>query len=91
MAFSTGKLKRWSIGAPPGKELIVLILTRRVNEQLRIGEEVTIKVISIKGHQIRFGIDAPPHIKVNREEVHKRILKEKEDAKKVTSIIKRRS
>ena len=69
----------------------MLILTRREKEKLRIGDEVTITVMSIKGQQVRFGIDAPRHITVNREEVHKRILKEKEDTKNVTSIIKRRS
>ncbi len=71
----------------------MLILTRRVDEKLRIGDDVTVTVISVKGHQIRFGIDAPRHITVNREEVHQRILKEKQDEKdkKVTSIVKRRT
>lgn len=54
---------------------------------------MTVTVISVKGHQIRFGIDAPRHITVNREEVHQRILKEKQDEKdkKVTNIVKRRT
>jgi len=57
---------------------IMLILTRRPGEKLIIGEDVTITVMSIKGNQVRIGIDAPAEIQVHREEVYQRILKEQE-------------
>jgi len=68
----------------------VLILTRRVDEKLRIGDDVTITVVSVKGHQVRFGIEAPREVSVNREEIHQKILEERENAK-VTRIAKRRT
>lgn len=47
----------------------MLVLTRRVNECLCIGEGVVVKIISIRGQQVRIGIDAPKSISVDREEV----------------------
>ncbi len=55
----------------------MLILTRRVGERLIIGDDVTVTILSIKGNQIRVGIDAPREVKVHREEVFQRILKER--------------
>ena len=61
----------------------MLILTRRVGEKLIIGENVTVTVLGVKGNQIRIGIDAPRDVQVNREEVHQRILKEREGLNRV--------
>jgi len=55
----------------------VLILTRRSGEKLVIGDNVTVTVLSVKGNQVRIGIDAPRDVSVNREEIYQRILKEK--------------
>ena len=54
----------------------MLILTRRVGEKLIIGENVTVTVLGVKGHQVRIGIEAPRDVTVNREEIYQRILKE---------------
>jgi carbon storage regulator len=51
----------------------MLILTRKVGEALKIGDEVTITVLSVKGHQVRIGIDAPKDVSVHREEIYNRI------------------
>lgn len=63
----------------------MLILTRRVGEKLIIGEDVTVTILSLKGNQIRIGIDAPREIKVHREEVYERIRKERETLSVVSS------
>ena len=54
----------------------MLILTRRVGEKLIIGENVTVTVLGVKGHQVRIGIEAPRDVTVNREEIYQRILME---------------
>ncbi len=58
----------------------MLILSRRTSESIIIGDEVTITVLSVKGKQVRIGIDAPPHIGVHREEIYERIKGEAQDA-----------
>jgi carbon storage regulator len=55
----------------------ILILTRRVSEALIIGDDVTITVLGIKGHQVRIGINAPKEVPVNREEIWQRIQQSK--------------
>ncbi|MBI3090172.1 MAG: carbon storage regulator CsrA [Candidatus Tectomicrobia bacterium] len=54
----------------------MLILTRRVGERIRIGDEITMTVLDIRGGNIRLGIEAPPHVKVHREEIYERIQEE---------------
>ncbi len=49
--------------------IIMLVLTRKSGEAITIGEDIHVKVISIKGGQVRIGIDAPRDVNVNREEV----------------------
>jgi carbon storage regulator len=72
-------------GGEPGRVIKMLILTRRVGEKLIIGEDVTVTILSLKGNQIRIGIDAPRSVKVHREEVYERILKERETLSVVPS------
>ena len=64
----------------------MLILTRRVGESLRIGDEVSVTVLGIKGSQVRIGVNAPKSVSVHREEVYDRIndenQKNSEDSKK---------
>jgi carbon storage regulator len=50
----------------------MLILTRKTGEIITIGENIQIHVLSVKGGQVRIGIDAPREVSVNREEVHAR-------------------
>ena len=44
-------------------------MTRRAGESLLIGDEVSVTVLSVKGGQVRIGVDAPRDIAVHREEV----------------------
>ncbi len=54
----------------------MLVLTRRVEEGIVIGDEVRIRVLEIKGHQVKLGIDAPRSTGVFREEIYRRIQEE---------------
>ncbi len=54
----------------------MLILTRKSGETITIGENIQIRILGVKGGQVRIGIDAPREISVNREEVHARIKTE---------------
>lgn len=58
----------------------MLILTRKVNETLMVGDDVSVTVLGIKGGQIRIGINAPRDISVHRQEVYEKILQERKAA-----------
>ena len=47
----------------------MLILTRKAGESITIGENIQIKVLTVKGGQVRIGVDAPREVKVSREEL----------------------
>ncbi len=51
----------------------MLILTRKLGETIRIGNEIKITILNTKGRQIKMGIDAPPDVTVHREEVYQMI------------------
>jgi carbon storage regulator len=50
----------------------MLILTRRPAESIYIGDEVTVTVLGVVGNQVRFGIEAPRNITIDRAEIHER-------------------
>jgi carbon storage regulator len=50
----------------------MLVLTRSEGQSISIGDGVKVKVVSTKGSQVRFGIDAPRDVTIFREEVGKR-------------------
>jgi len=54
----------------------MLILTRRVGETIVVGNEVTVTVLSVKGNQVRLGVNAPKRVAVHREEIYERIRRE---------------
>ena len=54
----------------------MLILTRREGESLRIGEDVTVTILRVKGSQVRIGVNAPKDVAVQREEISERMRAE---------------
>lgn len=56
---------------------MALILTRRLNETLVIGDNVTVTILGIKGNQVKLGVTAPKEIEVHRLEIYNRIQREK--------------
>ena len=55
----------------------MLLLTRKLGENIRIGDDVKITIVEVKGNHVKLGIDAPPSVKVHREEIYERIQLEK--------------
>jgi carbon storage regulator len=51
----------------------MLILTRRPQEAVVIGDDVTVIVLGVQGSQVRIGVNAPKSVAVHREEVYARI------------------
>lgn len=51
----------------------MLLLTRRLEESLLIGDKIIVKVLSIARGQVTLGISAPPTVPVHRREVHEAI------------------
>ena len=51
----------------------MLILTRRVGESVKIGDEVTVTVLGVKGSQVRLGFAAPKNVTVHRQEIYARM------------------
>jgi carbon storage regulator len=49
----------------------MLILTRKVGEMIRIGDAVVIRVLEVRGSQVRLGVDAPADVRIYREEVYR--------------------
>lgn len=47
----------------------MLVLTRRGQERIQIGDQITVTVVKIKGNTVRLGIEAPRHISVVRGEL----------------------
>jgi carbon storage regulator len=62
----------------------MLILTRKLGENIRIGDKIKITILDVKGGQVKLGIDAPPHVAVHREEIYERIREENRRASGVS-------
>ncbi len=54
----------------------MLVLARRVNESIMIGDEIEVVIIDIKGDQVKLGIKAPKRITVHRKEIYEEIQEE---------------
>jgi carbon storage regulator len=64
----------------------MLILTRKSGEGIRIGDAIVLRVVEIRGNQVRLGIEAPKTISVHREEVYEAIRQQNELAAKSSPL-----
>ncbi len=58
----------------------MLVLSRRKDESIMIGDDVEITIVDVRGDKVRLGINAPRSIPVHRKEIWEKIQKEKEEA-----------
>jgi carbon storage regulator len=58
----------------------MLVLTRKVGERIRIGDEVTLQVLEVRGGQVRLGLAAPADVRIYREEIFLAIEGQNQDA-----------
>lgn len=58
----------------------MLILTRRLGEGIRIGDDVRIVILEIKGNQVKVGVEAPSSTLVYRDEIYARVIDENRKA-----------
>lgn len=54
----------------------MLILSRKTDQQIKIGEDITVTIIDIHGDQVKIGVEAPRNVKVFRQEVFNAIKSE---------------
>ena len=54
----------------------MLILSRKTNQKIRVGDSIEITVIEVRGDQVKIGVEAPRSVKVFREEIYDEIQRE---------------
>ena len=59
----------------------MLVLSRKVGERIRIGDEVTVTVVRISGGGVRLGIEAPAELSIIREELHEELQRQEQEEK----------
>ena len=65
----------------------MLILSRKINEKIMIGDDISVSIIDIRGDQVRIGVDAPKSVKVFRQEVFDAIRAENKAAAQSASVL----
>ena len=63
----------------------MLVLTRKINEAIKIGDEIEVKVLGVDGDQIMLGIEAPKHVDIHRMEVYLDIQEQNSEAANIST------
>ncbi|KSU83102.1 carbon storage regulator CsrA [Fictibacillus enclensis] len=58
----------------------MLVLTRRTDEAIKIGDDIEITILGIEGDQVKLGINAPKQVEIHRKEIYLSIKQENNDA-----------
>ena len=64
----------------------MLVLTRKKDQSIIIGDNIEIAVIDIQGDQVRIGINAPKNVTIHRKEVYLMITEENKKASQVANV-----
>ncbi|MEH7225054.1 carbon storage regulator CsrA [Bacillus sp. JJ1566] len=65
----------------------MLVLTRKVNEAIQIGDDIEITILSVQGDQIKLGINAPKHVDIHRKEVYLSIQESNNEAASISTTL----
>ncbi len=65
----------------------MLVLSRRANQAIVIGPDIVVRVLDIRGDQVRIGVDAPRSVAVHREEVAAEIRQSNEEAARSATVV----
>lgn len=63
----------------------MLVLTRRLNQSIKIGDDIEITVVEVRGDQVRLGVTAPRDVSVHRKEIYLQIQQENRAASSAPS------
>ncbi|MDH7605002.1 MAG: carbon storage regulator CsrA [Melioribacter sp.] len=66
----------------------MLILSRKIDEEIKIGSDITIKILSISENQVKIGITAPSSIQIYRGEVYEKVIQYSMEASQSSSTEK---
>jgi carbon storage regulator len=55
-------------------EALMLVLSRKQNERIRVGDSVVVTIVRVSGDKVRIGIEAPPNVRVLRDELEPEVL-----------------
>ncbi|MBI3038930.1 carbon storage regulator CsrA [bacterium] len=64
----------------------MLVLTRKINERIIVGDNIEIVLVDIGKDQVKIGINAPKNVKVHRWEVYEEIQRENREAARVKNL-----
>lgn len=65
----------------------MLILTRKTEQSIQIGEDIELKVLGVSGDQVKLGIEAPKHVEIHRKEIYASIQDENNKAAGVSASL----
>jgi len=63
----------------------MLILNRKLNDSIQIGDDIEVKIIGVEGDQVKVGIEAPKSVDVFRKEIYLKIQEENQEASNTTN------
>lgn len=58
----------------------MLVLTRKLNEKIRVGDDITVTIIQIDKGSVKIGFEAPENVSIYRDEVYEKIKNEERGA-----------
>lgn len=52
----------------------MLVLSRKLGEKITIGDGIVVSVVKIQGNRVQLGVEAPEHIRIQRQELEDRLM-----------------